>query len=62
MSIPLRALLVLTILGIATAAPGQINTFTVTTGGNHTVEFMGTREGDHTAFLSYVVITPTQHR
>ncbi len=36
-------------------------TFTVSTGGNHTVAFMGTRQGDHTAFLSYVVITPTQH-
>jgi hypothetical protein len=27
--------------------------------GSHTLEFMGTRPGDHTAFLSYVVITPT---
>ena len=31
--------------------------FTVSTGGNHAVEFMGTNPGDHTAFLSYVVIT-----
>lgn len=32
-------------------------TFTVTTNGSHTLEFMGTKPGDHTAFLSYVVIT-----
>ncbi|HLI62636.1 MAG TPA: hypothetical protein VKV05_04500 [Terriglobales bacterium] len=31
-------------------------TFTVSTGGSHTLEFMGTNPGDHTAFLSYVVI------
>jgi hypothetical protein len=33
-------------------------TFTVSTGGSHALEFMGTRPGDHTAFLSYVTITP----
>ncbi|HTV66172.1 MAG TPA: hypothetical protein VMD98_11230 [Bryocella sp.] len=33
--------------------------FTVTTGGNHTLAFMGTNPGDHTAFLSYVTIAPT---
>jgi len=37
-------------------------TFTVSTGGNHAVEFMGTNPGDHTAFLSYVVITPVDPR
>lgn len=37
-------------------------TFTVSGAGSHTVQFMGTNPGDHTAFLSYVVITPTQHR
>ncbi len=35
-------------------------TFTVSTSGNHTVQFMGTNPGDHTAFLSYVVITPAE--
>jgi len=38
----------------------QSATFTVTTGGNHAVEFMGTNPGDHTAFLSYVVITSSE--
>ncbi len=33
--------------------------FTVSTGGNHTLEFVGVNRGDHTAFLSYVTITPT---
>jgi hypothetical protein len=32
--------------------------FTVTTNGSHTLEFMGLNRGDHTAFLSYVTITP----
>jgi hypothetical protein len=32
--------------------------FTVTTGGTHAVEFLGVNKGDHTAFVSYVVITP----
>lgn len=36
----------------------QTVTFTVSTSGSHTLEFMGTRPGDHTAFLSYVTITP----
>lgn len=36
-------------------------TFTVSAGGSHVVEFMGTNPGDHTAFLSYVTITPTGH-
>jgi hypothetical protein len=35
-------------------------TFTVNTGGSHAVEFIGAMPGDHTAFLSYVVITATQ--
>jgi hypothetical protein len=33
--------------------------FTVSTGGTHTLEFMGINNGDHTAFLSYVSITQT---
>jgi PEP-CTERM motif len=33
--------------------------FTVSTDGSHTLEFMGINNGDHTAFLSYVNITPT---
>ncbi len=33
--------------------------FTVSTGGSHTLQFSGMNNGDHTAFLSYVVITPT---
>ena len=33
--------------------------FTVSTGGTHTLEFRGINYGDHTAFLSYVNITPT---
>ena len=36
-------------------------TFTVSTGGNHTLSFMGTKPGDHTAFLSYVTISQTGH-
>jgi hypothetical protein len=35
--------------------------FTVTTPGTHTLEFVGVHRGDHTAFMSYVVITSTQH-
>ena len=38
----------------------QTVTFTVSTGGSHTVEFLGTNPGDHTAFVSYVTITPTE--
>ncbi len=34
-------------------------TFTVGTGGGHTLEFRGMNSGDHTAFLSYVSITQT---
>jgi len=34
--------------------------FNVTTGGTHILEFRGINHGDHTAFLSYVVITPAQ--
>lgn len=33
-------------------------TFTVSTNGSHELEFMGINHGDHTAFLSYVTITP----
>jgi hypothetical protein len=32
--------------------------FAVNTDGIHTLEFKGTKLGDHTAFLSYVTITP----
>jgi hypothetical protein len=32
--------------------------FTVSSGGNHTLEFIGTNSGDHTAFLSDVAVTP----
>jgi hypothetical protein len=32
--------------------------FTVTTPGAHALEFVGVHRGDHTAFLSYVTITP----
>jgi len=32
--------------------------FSVNSGGTHTVEFRGINHGDHTAFVSYVVITP----
>jgi len=35
--------------------------FTVTTGGTHTLEFRGVNHGDHTAFVSYAVITRTGH-
>jgi hypothetical protein len=35
----------------------QTATFTVTTGGSHTLEFRGIRNYDSTAFVSYVVIT-----
>ena len=31
----------------------------MSTGGTHTLEFRGINYGDHTAFLSYVSITPT---
>jgi hypothetical protein len=33
--------------------------FTVSTGGSHTLDFIGLNPGDHTAFLSDVNITPT---
>jgi len=33
--------------------------FTVTTDGTHALEFRGINHGDHTAFVSYVTITPT---
>ena len=39
----------------------QTVSFTVNTAGSHTVEFLGARPGDHTAFLSYVTITATGH-
>jgi hypothetical protein len=35
--------------------------FGITTGGTHTLEFRGINPGDHTAFLSYVTITPAGH-
>ncbi len=34
--------------------------FTVTTNGIHLLQFKGVNHGDHTAFLSYVTITPTE--
>jgi len=34
--------------------------FTVSTDGSHTLMFRGINHGDHTAFLSYVTITPTE--
>ena len=37
----------------------QTAPFTVTTDGSHTLEFIGINRGDHTAFFSYVTITPT---
>ena len=36
----------------------QTVTFTVSTDGSHTLKFRGINHGDHTAFLSYVTITP----
>jgi hypothetical protein len=38
----------------------QTVTFTVSTDGSHTLKFRGVNNGDHTAFLSYVIITPTE--
>ncbi len=46
-------------LQTATPFTQQIATFTTNTSGTHTLQFLGTKLGDHTAFLSYVVITPT---
>lgn len=40
----------------------QSVTFTVSRSGSHTLEFMGIRHYDSTAFLSYVVITPSARR
>jgi hypothetical protein len=36
----------------------ETTSFSVSTDGSHTLEFVGLRPGDHTAFLSYVTITP----
>lgn len=36
----------------------ETTTFTVTSDGVHTIQFMGLNHGDKTAFLSYVVVTP----
>jgi hypothetical protein len=46
---------------LTNSAPFTLQTanFSVSTGGTHTVAFVGMRPGDHTAFLSYVTITPT---
>ena len=43
---------------LTTGTPFTLETvrFTVSTGGSHALEFIGTRPGDHTAFLSYVTI------
>ena len=38
----------------------QTASFSVRTGGTHTLQFRGMNKGDHTAFLSYVVITQTE--
>ncbi len=45
---------------LTTGTPFTLETvkFTVSTGGSHALEFMGTKPGDHTAFLSYVTIAP----
>jgi len=40
----------------------QTASFAVSTAGVHTVAFEGMALGDHTAFLSYVVITRAPHR
>lgn len=47
---------------LSTGTPFTLETatFKVSTGGSHAVEFMGTNPGDHTAFLSYVTITPVE--
>ncbi len=49
---------------LSSCTPFNLETasFTVRNGGNHTVEFLGMNSGDHTAFLSYVTITPTARR
>ncbi len=39
----------------------QTVSFTVSTGGTHRLMFEGLNPGDHTAFLSYVTVTPTEH-
>ncbi len=54
---PLRALLLSAILTLT--AP-ETASFTVSADGSHTLEFRGINPGDHTAFLSYVTITPTE--
>ena len=48
---------------LTNSAPFTLQTanFSVSTGGTHIVAFVGMRPGDHTAFLSYVKITPTTH-
>ncbi|MGB9254875.1 MAG: hypothetical protein WCC25_08590 [Candidatus Korobacteraceae bacterium] len=38
----------------------QTASFTVSTSGSHTLTFKGLNPGDHTAFFSYVTITPTE--
>ncbi len=38
----------------------QTASFPVTTRGSHTLAFTGIKPGDHTAFFSYVTITPTE--
>ena len=53
------------VIGTWTVPPGmpftlETATFTVTTGSSHVLEFMGLNPSDTTAFLSYVVITPTR--
>ncbi len=39
----------------------QTAAFTIITGSTHMLEFRGINRGDHTAFVSYVTITPTDH-
>jgi len=38
----------------------QAAPFAITIDGTHSVEFRGINHGDHTAFVSYAVITPTE--
>lgn len=47
---------------LSSYAPFTLETvpFTVTTAGTHALEFRGINHGDHTAFVSYAVITPTE--
>jgi hypothetical protein len=54
MSTPLRAFSSFTTFTLET------DSFTIHTDGCHSQELRGMNAGDHTAFLSHVVITPTE--